>query len=513
MSEGPTQHSTIERAVAGRAGHGTLQIAVHMGFVACMLAFVVLYAGTYLSLGKTWEDTGTFQYAFLIFPISAVLIWSRRHWLARVAARPRPVAFFGVAALGALWLVGAVADINLALHIAAVLIWPVMVYLFYGPRVAGVIAFALGYLLFAIPFGNFMVGPMQTVTAHLSVLALELTGVPVVMDGHFIDTPASAWHVAEACSGIKFFVATTAFGVLYAHLFYTSLRRRLIFVGCALVVPIIANALRVYFTILIGEYLGLKYATGTDHMVFGWQFFGSVLVVLFLCGWPWHQAPPRGPEPDQGLPEDGSARMRWMVPVALALIVLPATWYAVTGLLAASDDRPGLAALPAQLASRAALNDDYNGNSAPPERGLDVHLTGRYGDIARPVQVDYLGIDAGSDGPDILDIRRRLYDPSAWQVATGPTIVKAPADSLAFATLTLKATHGEGTRVLLYAYRIGARWTPSPLYFKMWQSADRLFGQPTPAGILVVSEAGRPDPADLARVAADAVASLRRPEH
>lgn len=512
MTDSQTQRSTIERAMAGRAGENSTQIAVHIGFVVCMLAFVVLYADTYLSLVRTWADTGTFQYAFLIFPITAVLIWARRHWLARVAARPRPSAFIGLAALGMLWLLGSVADINLALHITAVLVWPVMVYLFYGPRVASVLAFALGYLLFAIPFGNFMVGPLQTVTAHLSVLALELTGVPVVMDGHFIDTPASAWHVAEACSGIKFFVATTAFGVLYAHLFYTSLRRRLVFVAFALVVPIIANALRVYFTILIGEYFGLKYATGTDHLIFGWQFFGTVLFLLFLCGWPWHQAPPQGPTPDPGVVEDGSARMRWMVPAALALIVLPATWYATTGLLAACDDRPGPSTLPARLADQSALNDDANTHPTPPTRGLDVHLARRYGDIARPVQVDYFGVDAGSDGPDMLDIRQGLYDTAAWRVVGGPAVVKPSPSGPGFQSITLKATHGDGTRVLLYSYRIGDRWLASPLRFKVWQSVDRLFGRSTPSGLLVVSEAGRPGTAELARMATDAATFLQRPE-
>ena len=510
MSKGDTQRSGIE--MARPAGDGSLQVAVHFGFLVCMLAFVVLYAGTYLSLAKTWKHADTFQYAFLIFPISAVLIWGRRHWLTRVAARPRPIAFLALATVGALWLLGAVADINLAQHIAVVVIWPVMIYLFYGPRVTRLIVFALGYLLFAIPFGNFMVGPLQTATANLSVLALELTGLSVVIHGQVIDTPTSAWHVAEACSGIKFYVATTAFSVLYAHLFYTSLRRRLIFVGCALVVPIIANGLRVYFTILISEYFGLRYVTGTDPLISGWPFFGMVLIVLFGCGWPWHEAPPYGPEPDHGLPEDGSARMRWIMPVALALIVLPATWYAVTGLLAASDHRPGPAALPAQLADCVALSDDYHGNSEPPSNGLDVHLARRYGDIARPVHVDYLGINAGSDGPDILDIRRGLYDGSAWQVATGPTIVRSSTGGPDFTALTLKAARGDGTRVLVYTYRIGTRWTPSPLRFEFWQSIDRLFGRPAPAGILVVSEAGQPSPAHLARLAAAAVESLQRPE-
>lgn len=502
-----TKRSTIER-VAERDRAVDFQPAVHVGFVVCMLAFVVLYSRTYVALAETWEATGTFQYAFLIFPITAVLVWGRRDWLARVAARPRPIALWGVAALGAFWLIGAVADVNLAMHIAVVVIWPVMVYMFYGPRVAGVLAFALGYLLFAVPFGNFMVGPLQTVTAHLAVYALELTGVPVVMTGHMIDTPASAWHVAEACSGIKFFVATTAFGVLYAHLFYTGLRRRLIFIGFALIVPIIANGLRVYFTILIGEYFGLEYATGTDHLIFGWQFFGTVLLLLFLCGWPWHQAPAPGPVADVDLPEDGSGRMRWMVPVALALIVMPATWYAVTGILTAGDGAPNPSALPDQLAGQPALSHDYNGDSTPPERGLDVHLSRRYGNAETPVQVDYFGTDAGSDGPDILDIRQALYDTSSWRLAAGPTLIRTGAGAPDFEALTLHAVQGDRTRVLLYTYRIGSRWLTSPRRFKLWQSVDRLVARPAPAGILVVSEAGQPAPNDLALVATAAVHAL-----
>lgn len=505
MNADHTQQNTTAGAAANRQD---TQVAVHIGFVACMLAFVVLYARTYLSLADTWANTGTFQYAFLIFPISAVLIWARRHWLARVAARPRPAAFVGVAALGGLWLLGSVADINLALHVAVVLIWPAMVYLFYGPRVFAVVAFALGYLLFAIPFGNFMVGPLQTVTAHLSVLALELTGVPVVMDGHFIDTPASAWHVAEACSGIKFFVATAAFGVLYAHLFYNGMKRRLIFVALALIVPIIANGLRVYLTILIGEYFGLKYATGTDHLIFGWQFFGAVLIALFVCGWPWHEAPPNGPLREERPVADASGRMRWMVPVALVLIVLPATWYAVTGLAAAGGDQSKPDTLPAQLAGRRALSGDYNGDPLPPEKGLDVHLSRRYGDVARPTQVDYLGIDAGSDGPDILDIRQGLYDSGTWRTVTGPKIAQSGAAHPEFAALTFDAVHGNGTRVLVYSYRIGSRWTASPLYFRFWQAIERLIGRPAPAGILVISEAGRPQTADLVRIGDQAAASI-----
>lgn len=310
-----------------------LQTRLHLAFAATLLVWLVVQAPTYISLVSTWARTGTFQFAFLIFPICAFLAWGRRSWLTRVSGEPCLPALWLAAALALLWLLGAILGINLAQHVAAVAILPVWVTVFYGPPVVRVLAFPLGYLLFAIPFGNFMVGPLQTVTAHLAVAALSLTDVPVLMDGHFIDTPASAWHVAAACSGVKFFVATIAFGVLYVHLFFTSWRRRLIFLACCAVVPVVANGLRVFFTILIGEHYGLQYATGTDHLVFGWQFFGTVLVLLFFAGWPFHQPPHGPPAPALASTPVPSARIVRVTVLSLLVILIPAALAVIAYLL------------------------------------------------------------------------------------------------------------------------------------------------------------------------------------
>ncbi|MES1925730.1 exosortase A [Salinisphaera sp. T31B1] len=319
------------------------QSGLHLAFVATCLLWLIAYLPTYLSLVETWSRTGTFQFAFLIFPICAVLVWGRRHWLARVYAEPAPHGLWAALALAMLWLVGAVADINLFQHIAAVTIWPVWIYVFYGWPVARILAFPMGYVLFAIPFGNFMVVPLQTITAHLSVAVLHLTDVPVLMEGHFIDTPAAKWHVAEACSGVKFFVATTAFGVLYAHLFFTSLTRRLIFVASSMIVPIIANGLRVFFTILIGEHFGIEYASGTDHAIFGWQFFGTVLVLLFFAGWPFHQPPARPPAATSSARCARRSDIMRLALFAAAIVVVPAVLGSTLGSVdVAANAAPGL---------------------------------------------------------------------------------------------------------------------------------------------------------------------------
>jgi len=321
MSDHQFTASTTDSAGVGSATNAG-RVWIHGVFVVAVVVQLLVHAPTYRSLMETWARTGTFEFAFLIFPICIVLVWSLRKWVAAAPFEPRAWASALVFGIGVFWLAGVLVDINLAQHIAMVVIWPVLVYVVYGPSVARVLTFPLAYMLFAIPFGNFMVGPLQTVTAHLAVAAIGLTDVPVLMSGHYIDTPAAAWHVAEACSGVKFFVATSAFGVLYAYLFFRSLSRRLIFIACAMVVPVIANGLRVFFTILIGEHFGLEYATGTDHAVFGWQFFGLVLVLLFFAGWPWHEPTPRPPETGYDGPTDTSARERLKMPALLALAIL-----------------------------------------------------------------------------------------------------------------------------------------------------------------------------------------------
>lgn len=263
----------------------------HVTFGLSLLLWAVLYWPSLQTMVRAWRDTGTYQYAFLIVPIVVWMVWTRRRVTATQPLSPAGWAVLVVAGASLLWMLGALVSVNVVEHFAIVAMLPCLVLACYGRYVAKSLMFPLGYLFFAVPWGNFLVGPLRTVTARISVRLLQLSGATVFLNGHLIEVPVGSFEVADACSGIKFFIATTALGTLYAYLFYRSWRRRLLFVLAALIVPIIANGLRVYFTILIGQTFGMQYATGTDHMIFGWQFFGSVLILLFLAGWYWREEP------------------------------------------------------------------------------------------------------------------------------------------------------------------------------------------------------------------------------
>ena len=233
-----------------------------------------------------WWDSSRYNHVLLIPPILGWLVALRWAELWRLT----PQAWWpglGLAA-GALlvWLAGAVTGINFASQLGAVLLLQAAVATILGPRVVAGLLFPLAYMLFLVPFGDELVPALQHVTAEMAVALTHASGVPAEIDGVFIGTPVGLFEVAEACSGVKFLIAMIALGALVAHLCFASWKRRAAFMAAAVVVPVLANGVRAWSTIYIAQWLGLEFAAGFDHIVYGWVFFGLVIAVLLAAAWP-----------------------------------------------------------------------------------------------------------------------------------------------------------------------------------------------------------------------------------
>ncbi len=46
----------------------------------------------------------------------------------------------------------------------------------------------------------------------------------------------------------------------------------------------LANTLRAYIIVMLGHFSDMKVATGADHLIYGWVFFGLVMFLLFWIG-------------------------------------------------------------------------------------------------------------------------------------------------------------------------------------------------------------------------------------
>lgn len=88
-------------------------------------------------------------------------------------------------------------------------------------------------------------------TAKITVICLRMSGIPVYQEGLQFVIPSGNWSVVEACSGIRYLIASVTVGTLFAYLNYRSLKRRLLFVVVSFLVPIIANWARAYIIVML----------------------------------------------------------------------------------------------------------------------------------------------------------------------------------------------------------------------------------------------------------------------
>lgn len=285
---------------AWRAPLGALGLAVP--------ALVAVTAASWGAMLHQWWHIDTYNHLLIVPFVIAWLVMLRKDELAAIT----PVAFapglLAVAAALAVWRAGEAQGINLLAGAGAVGAVQAAVVTILGLRAALLLALPLGFACFLVPFGDEIIPPLQLLTAEIAAALTRWSGVPARIEGIHIDTPAGLFVVAEACSGVKFLVASVTLGVLVAFTRLSRWHRRAAFLVACVIVPILANGVRAWATIHVAQFIGAERATAFDHIVYGWIFFAIVLAALLGGAWRFFD---RSPE-THGWPAAAIARWPWV---------------------------------------------------------------------------------------------------------------------------------------------------------------------------------------------------------
>jgi exosortase A len=255
-------------------------------------ALLLMFAPTFGAIVTIWSRSDTFAHGYLVAPISLWLTWRLKDHLLPLTPRPQLRWLVVVVACTALWLLGDVAGINALTQLTVVGILVSALVAVLGTPVARAIAFPLAFLFFMVPIGDFLMPVLMARTADVTVWAIKSLGIPVYRDGLQFVIPSGTWSVVEACSGVRYLIASFMVGSLFAYLNYRSTKRRLIFVVISLVVPVFANWGRAILIVMLGHFSGNTLAVGVDHLIYGWVFFGIVVMLMFAIGARWSEADP-----------------------------------------------------------------------------------------------------------------------------------------------------------------------------------------------------------------------------
>ena len=475
-------------------------------FALGFAALIAIYIDTALDLWDGWGRTGTFAHGYIIFPVSAWLVWRLRHRLAELTPTVQPLALVPLVGCGIAWLAARSAGVHAPEQYAFVAMVPCLVWAVFGDAVTRRILYPLAFLFFAVPAGDFLMPTLMDHTADFTVAALRMSGVPVFREGNFFTIPSGNWSVVEACSGLRYLIASITLGFLFAYLNYRSAWRRAAFIVASMLVPIVANWLRAYLIVMIAHLSSNQLATGVDHLIYGWLFFGLVMMALFWVGNFWRDddeadlAPAPARRDVEVAPSPRATRgLAW---VAAGAIAVAAPWPALGHWLERIADGPHPGAI------AVGRIDGWEARDQPFTRFVPHYLRARSSEVAtfgsgdRQVQL-FVGYYSGqaSNGPlvtwdnDVVVVSDKVWGTVARRARTVPVGNAA----LGVVESVIKADTRDGNERLLAWrwYWINGRLTTSDYLAKAYNALDKLTGRGDDSAVIVVTTpmAGTIDPA------------------
>ena len=470
-----------------------------------LIALTGVFWPTFYSMVEVWERSETFTHGFLIFPISAWLIWGRRKQLARLTPQPDARGLGLLALAGAAWLLAEAGSVNVVAQYAFIAMLIATVWAVLGLQVVRAIFFPLMFLLLAVPVGEFLIPPLMNFTADFTVAALQFTGVPVYREGTFFSIPSGDWSVVEGCSGLRYLIASITLGTLYAYLTYRSWKRRALFTLAAFIVPVFANGGRAYMIVMIAHLSNMQLALGVDHYIYGWVFFGLVMLLLFWIGSFWREDDPDSEHAvDTTIPPPPRTRASLpLLPAAAAALLIAAVWPAYTVWLAqrALPQMPALNVQPTPAWQPVPAFTDWT----PHWIGSDRQFRASYANTGHPVllEVDYYATqrqDAELINSQNFMVRQK--HPVWSKVGERLTTVTLAGQPRRVRETLLKATNGR--RLLVWQWNvIDGQPSVNDLYAKLILAADRVMLARDDGASVLVAAPYEENQADAAKVLTD----------
>ncbi len=254
------------------------------GIVAAL--FILLYYPTLEWMGNAWLHADNYSHGFILLPVIALIIWTRRRDLEEKQPYPNGIWLF-VAGL-ALYIVGFLQLDNFISACSLFLTLPGLILFFRGFKALRTLAFPIFLLVFMIPLPwmdriGFW---LQSFAARSSAWIVDsVMGVDVVRTGSeikLVNAEDVAFKVDLACSGMHSLIALLALAAIFAYILKGSFVRKAILFLFAIPVAILANLVRLVTIILIGNQWGEGAATGFYHDAASPFLFLVAIIVMVL---------------------------------------------------------------------------------------------------------------------------------------------------------------------------------------------------------------------------------------
>lgn len=140
------------------------------------------------------------------------------------------------------------------------------------------------FLVFMMPIWGGLVPILQGISTAVVSVLMSLTSIPIYVEGNVISIPNGVFEIAGGCSGLRYFLVSSAISSLYIYLYLKRAKSAAIFAFTALFGALVVNWIRILALILIGYFTNMESSLMQDHNNFGWFLYLPFMFGLFQLG-------------------------------------------------------------------------------------------------------------------------------------------------------------------------------------------------------------------------------------
>ncbi|OAI11394.1 VPLPA-CTERM-specific exosortase XrtD [Methylomonas lenta] len=255
-----------------------------------LLLLGLVFNESLAEMSGIWMGSEEYSHGFFIPVISIYLIWVQRHQLSFVKDFKASILGLTILLLGLLlFLLGGLATIRTIQHYAFIVAVTGVFAAAFGRQGLKVAWVPLVFLLFMVPFPNFILNnlssKLQLISSWLGVEFIRACDIMVYLEGNVIDLGGYKLQVVEACSGLRYLFPLASLSFLCAYLFKGPFWQKLLIFLSSMPLTIFMNSFRIGVIGLLVNSWGTEMAEGFLHDFEGWAVFLLCMVLLFIEMW------------------------------------------------------------------------------------------------------------------------------------------------------------------------------------------------------------------------------------
>lgn len=234
-----------------------------------------------------WSNISNYSHGPLIPLMAGVLVWMKRHELARVAIQPWPAGIAVIALAIGLYYFGIKGDQPRLVVFSFVLLLDGLTLALGGRELHRLLFFPIVFLLLMIPLNfldNFVGFPLRMLVAQMATGVLNWLGIHTLRIGTAIHSSVFSFDVADPCSGIRSLMALTTVTAFWAYLTQHQQWKQWVLFLSSMPLAVLGNLMRVVSIALVAQAYGQKIAARAYHDWSGFIVFGVALSVMVALG-------------------------------------------------------------------------------------------------------------------------------------------------------------------------------------------------------------------------------------